>query len=68
MLACRLPLFLGRMDQSGRGRWASRVCVIREHVACSPCYHAKCPLDLRCQNEVTVEMVVEGLEQAILMR
>ena len=42
--------------------------VIREHVACSPCYHAKCPLDLRCQNEVTVEMVVEGLEQAILMR
>ena len=42
--------------------------VVREHVACSPCYLKRCPLDHRCQNDVTVEMVVEGLERAIRMR
>ncbi|MCP5535734.1 MAG: glycosyltransferase family 9 protein [Akkermansiaceae bacterium] len=42
--------------------------VIREHVACSPCYLEKCPLDHRCQNEVTVEMVVAELEAALAVR
>jgi len=35
--------------------------VIREHVACSPCFSAKCVMDLRCQNEVTVEMVYKKI-------
>jgi len=42
--------------------------VVREHVACSPCYLAKCPLDHRCQNDVTVEMVVDALMAALAMR
>jgi len=42
--------------------------VIREHVACSPCYLAKCPLDHRCQLQVSVEMVVASLEDAIKLR
>ena len=42
--------------------------VVREHVACSPCYMKRCPLDHRCQNEVTVKMVMDGLERAIRMR
>jgi len=36
--------------------------VVRERVACSPCYLAKCPLDHRCQNEVSVEAVVGQLD------
>lgn len=42
--------------------------VVREHVACSPCYLARCPLDHRCQNDVTVEMVVAALEAALAVR
>lgn len=42
--------------------------VVREHVACSPCYLAKCPLDHRCQNDVTVEMVVDALVLALSSR
>lgn len=42
--------------------------VIREHVACSPCYLAKCPLDHRCQLEVSVDTVVASLEEALKLR
>lgn len=47
---------------------SKRSIVIREHVACSPCYLKRCPLDHRCQNEVTVKMVMDALERAIRMR
>jgi len=39
--------------------------VVREHVACSPCYLSKCPLDHRCQQEVTAEQVADELESAL---
>ncbi len=42
--------------------------VVREHVACSPCFAPKCPLDLRCQREVSVAAVVNSLEHVIAQR
>lgn len=39
--------------------------VVRERVACSPCYLAKCPLDHRCLNEVSVEAVLAQVEVAL---
>ena len=42
--------------------------VIREHVACSPCYLSRCPLDMRCQNEISVKQVTEELEKALSLR
>ena len=42
--------------------------VVREHVACSPCFLAKCPLDMRCQDEVSVQMVLSQLEEALAER
>jgi ADP-heptose:LPS heptosyltransferase len=42
--------------------------VIREHVACSPCYLDECPLDHRCQHEVSVEQVVNSLQEALKLR
>lgn len=39
--------------------------VVREHVACSPCYLAKCPLDHRCQDDISVEQVVSELNLAL---
>ena len=32
--------------------------VVRRHVECAPCFLAKCQLDGRCQNELTVERVL----------
>lgn len=42
--------------------------VVREHVACSPCFKSKCPIDLRCQDGVSIEAVVDGLKAAIEKR
>lgn len=42
--------------------------VLREHVACSPCYLKKCPIDHRCQTAITVEMAVEKLEGSLKLR
>ncbi len=35
--------------------------ILRRHVECSPCFAAKCVMDLRCQNELTLEKVLEAL-------
>ncbi len=32
--------------------------IARRHVECSPCFLTKCPMDLRCQNDLTVERVL----------
>ena len=32
--------------------------ILRRHVECSPCFAAKCVMDLRCQHELTVEIVL----------
>lgn len=42
--------------------------VVREHVACSPCYLTKCAFDMRCQDEITVGRVVGELEKALATR
>jgi heptosyltransferase-2 len=35
--------------------------IARKHAECSPCFLTKCPMDLRCQNELTVERVLAAL-------
>lgn len=42
--------------------------VVRDHVVCSPCFLEKCPLDRRCMNQITVDMVIDGFEQALRLR
>ena len=42
--------------------------IVREHVACSPCYLARCPLDLRCQERVGTDEVAAALEKALAVR
>ncbi|MGJ8678393.1 MAG: glycosyltransferase family 9 protein [Akkermansiaceae bacterium] len=39
--------------------------VVRDHVACSPCFLQTCPIDHRCQNEVQVGDVIESLEKVL---
>ncbi len=33
--------------------------IARRHVECAPCFLEKCPMDLRCQDELTVERVLQ---------
>lgn len=35
--------------------------IARKHAECSPCFLTKCPMDLRCQNELTVERVLAAV-------
>ncbi|MFK7909582.1 MAG: glycosyltransferase family 9 protein [Akkermansiaceae bacterium] len=42
--------------------------VIREHVACSPCYQPKCPLDMRCQHQISPGQVSADLEKVLAIR
>ncbi|MGB0776318.1 MAG: glycosyltransferase family 9 protein [Akkermansiaceae bacterium] len=42
--------------------------VVREHVACSPCFDAKCALDHRCMTTVEVGDVFKQLELAVAER
>jgi ADP-heptose:LPS heptosyltransferase len=37
--------------------------VARRHVECAPCLAAKCPLDRRCQEELTVDRVLGALQE-----
>jgi heptosyltransferase-2 len=39
--------------------------ILRHKVECSPCLLAKCPLDLRCQLELSVDAVTAGLQAAL---
>lgn len=40
--------------------------IVREHVPCSPCFLAKCPLDHRCMTSITPAQVVTSVKAAIL--
>jgi len=39
--------------------------ILRHKVECSPCLLPKCPLDLRCQLELSVDAVTAGLQAAL---
>lgn len=35
--------------------------IIRKKAECSPCFLSKCPIDLRCQNDLEVDRVIEKI-------
>jgi heptosyltransferase-2 len=39
--------------------------ILRRKVECSPCYLRTCPIDFRCMNEITVEMVTTAVEESL---
>ena len=38
---------------------------LRRHVPCAPCFLAKCPMDGRCQTELTVERVLASVSECL---
>jgi heptosyltransferase-2 len=47
----------GSTDAEGTAPVTRRLSVVQEKVFCSPCFLRRCPIDHRCMNRVTVEMV-----------
>lgn len=39
--------------------------VIHKHTLCSPCYLRRCPIDFRCMTSISVEEVLEAINQRI---
>jgi heptosyltransferase-2 len=40
--------------------------VIKKNAACSPCFKRKCPIDLRCMTEISVDEVVKAMKKELL--
>jgi len=48
----------GPNDPVQRRPLGKRNAIARRHVECAPCFLKKCPMDLRCQNELTLDRVL----------
>jgi len=42
--------------------------IVRNHVACSPCFLRECPIDFRCMQKVSSDEVVAAVEETIRER
>jgi ADP-heptose:LPS heptosyltransferase len=51
----------GPNDPAWRRPLGRRHAVVKRHVECAPCLLGKCPLDLRCQNELETARVWESV-------
>lgn len=54
-------VLFGPNDPVWKRPLGKRHAIVRRHVECAPCLLPKCPLDLRCQKELTVERVWEAV-------
>jgi len=55
-------VLFGPNEPAWRRPLGKRHWVIRQHVACSPCFRAECPLDHRCMKEIPSTLVDSVLE------
>jgi len=55
----------GPNDPAWKRPLGRRHSVVRRHVECAPCLLPKCPLDLRCQNELDVERVWQAVSRVL---
>lgn len=55
----------GPNDPAWKRPLGRRHAVIRRHVECAPCLLAKCPLDLRCQNELETDRVWQAVREKL---
>lgn len=58
---CRCVTLFGPGDPMTHRPLGKRHAVVGRHVECSPCFLPNCPMDGRCQNELSVERVLRFL-------
>lgn len=59
-----LTLF-GPNDSAWKRPLGKRHAVVKRHVECSPCLLPRCPLDLRCQNELETVRVLQAVAEKL---
>ena len=55
----------GPNDPAWKRPLGRRHAVVRQHVECAPCLLPKCPLDLRCQNELATDRVWQAVSRVL---
>lgn len=55
----------GPNDRVWKRPLGKRHAVVKRHVECAPCLLAKCPLDMRCQNELETERVWQVVQEKL---
>lgn len=55
----------GPNDPAWKRPLGRRHLVVKRHVECAPCLLAKCPMDLRCQNELETERVRQAVSEKL---
>ncbi|TAG10374.1 MAG: lipopolysaccharide heptosyltransferase family protein [Verrucomicrobia bacterium] len=58
----RCAVLFGPNDPQWKRPLGRQHVIIRQHVECAPCLMAKCPMDLRCQSELSVDHVWTALQ------
>lgn len=58
-------VIFGPNDPHWKRPLGKRHTVVRHHVECAPCLLSKCPLDMRCQNELESARVAKAIREAI---
>jgi ADP-heptose:LPS heptosyltransferase len=55
----------GPNDPAWKRPLGRRHAVVRRHVECAPCLLPKCPLDLRCQNQLDTDRVWQVVSRVL---
>lgn len=55
----------GPNDPAWKRPLGKRHAVVRRHVECAPCLSPKCAMDLRCQNELATERVMQSVMEKL---
>ncbi len=58
-------VLFGPNDPAWKRPLGKRHATIRRHVECAPCLLPKCPMDLRCQNELTTDRVWQVVDEKL---
>ncbi|MEO7098492.1 MAG: glycosyltransferase family 9 protein [Luteolibacter sp.] len=58
-------VLFGPNDPAWKRPLGRRHAIVRRHVECAPCLLPKCPMDMRCQNELTTDRVWEAIREKL---
>ena len=58
----------GSTDEIATGPLCKNSIIIHKHVECSPCLLRKCPIDLRCFDQITIQEVFEAARLLLYSR
>lgn len=59
-------VLFGPNDPAWKRPLGKRHGIVRRHVECAPCLLPKCPLDMRCQNELETDRVWQAVQEKLL--